>query len=645
MYKRILVLSFVFMLAFSPLSVIAAEVDEANNQAEDTSTEVESEQTDVEGDSEAAENNEETETVKEEADDEEADKEEEADSNEEKETDEEEEVSTFATEDEDLNLSDVFGNASGDIEYDVKKGHYVLNLRAGFTTYKGGQDIENKWVAFALPNGVDIAGDLPTGVVRVFIAGKTGLAVKIPNIQGIGSESVSKEIPLTGEVDDNNPVYNTYMLNVDTEANEFEEIGELRGQREIDFSVMEENPSINLAGEVEGSTEFDGDKIHYFLNLTVDAENRAYENIDDLYVGFDIPEDVKVLDTEDTPEGFEQLNMDDKTIGAVRLPDVKEGESGSVTYRIPVIGKSDAVVESDGIQLFTFEDGLYNPVGNAEGSVHVDYSGMDQAWHFDTKSEVITDYPGVNDNQKGFRFNYSTSNLTVDDVEKVTMEFIVPDEIEIQKPEYIGGQNIDWDGNTATVDLDTIRGAETKYGYFTAVGNTSLTVEQLKDLQVKITLFRDGEEEVVTVDSPFVEGKYDEDDFGTPPKPEPGNGDDDEDEPGDGDNGNGGNDDNGDDNDKPGNDDDGTTPGNGTGDNDGTTPGSGDNGKGSDDDDVTIDVEDGDDTVVDSDTDPTSGDNELPKTATNTYTMMLFGALLILAGGTFVFVRKTALNK
>src|SRR5690625_5042142 len=196
MYKRILVLSFVFMLAFSPMSAIAAEVDEANDRPENEEVDSREATTGEESDEEEA---------SEEGTDDEADTEYEADEageepGEELETgetveeesdanteeveaeEEEEEISTLATDDEDLNLKDIHGTANGDIEYDITSGNYVLGLQAGLSNYAGNQDIENKWVGFAIPNGVRVAGDLHIGVVPIFIAVVRGVSDTVTNI-------------------------------------------------------------------------------------------------------------------------------------------------------------------------------------------------------------------------------------------------------------------------------------------------------------------------------------------------------------------------------------------------------------------------------------------------------------------------------
>src|SRR5690625_3415730 len=501
MYKRILVLSFVFMLAFSPISAIAAEVDETNDRAEneevestsdeDSNEEEESEDREGEANNNSVEEADEPEEEPEAEQEETGETEEESDANTE-EVEAEEEISTLATDDEDLNLKDIHGTANGDIEFDISSGSYKLELQAGLSNYASNQDIENKWVGFAIPNGVNVVGELPSGVVRIQIAGKNGLAVKVPNIRGIGGENVYHDIHLTGEVDDNDPVLNMFLLNVDTEAGQYESIGEISGQRGIDFSVMETDPSIDMTGSITGETKFDSsqEKVYYLLDVTVNAENNTANDLEDMYVAFDLPDSVQMLNNEDTPEEARPISLDGGTAIALKLPTLEEGsDNQTITYSIPVIGMSDEVVQSDTINLYTFSESGYNEAGQFPGSITVDFSGMNEPWYFDVKNEVITDYPGVNDNQKGFRFNYTTKNLTLDDVDEVVMEFVVPDGITIEKPQYIGsGVDIDWNGNVATVTLGDLRGGAGYYGYFTAVGTTSKSISELLDTEVTVTL-------------------------------------------------------------------------------------------------------------------------------------------------------------
>src|SRR5699024_3761729 len=185
-------------LAFSPVAAIAAEVNEANNDANENE-EVESTHSDeveestedgsavieadeVEGNEEDTieiEELEDADPVAEENNNEEATEEEAGEEDNAAETveaDEEEEISTLATADEDLNLGDIWGTANGDITFDIASGNYILELQAGLSNYTNSQDIVNKWVGFAIPNGVRVVGELPSGVVQIFIAGKSGLA-------------------------------------------------------------------------------------------------------------------------------------------------------------------------------------------------------------------------------------------------------------------------------------------------------------------------------------------------------------------------------------------------------------------------------------------------------------------------------------
>ena len=48
---------------------------------------------------------------------------------------------------------------------------------------------------------------------------------------------------------------------------------------------------------------------------------------------------------------------------------------------------------------------------------------------------MIPDYPGVQGNQVGFNFKYEAKNIDVAEVEKVKIEFNVPNDITIEKPE------------------------------------------------------------------------------------------------------------------------------------------------------------------------------------------------------------------
>lgn len=657
MLKKMSTLGLVLLLAFSPVATIAAETieedstDETDQTTLDETTDTE-EATEDPGEGEETSKPDEATSEEENAveeDDNNAEAENEAEEAEANATDnateeettanegaEEEESATEEEEnddaDEELNLRDVFGNASGEIKYDFNKGYYVLHLRSGITNFHTNQEIKDKWVAFTLPNGVYMSdeGEIPSGVVRIGIAGKSGLAVKIPDVKSSGSETVTLDIPLAGVEDDNDPHLNMYLLDVDVNAGSYEEIGQLRGQRKIDFSVMTDPVELDLHGSITGKTEFDEDKGYHFLNVTVKAENQTDDNVKDIYVAFDLPEDVRVITNEHSPSNVTGIRKDDGGRAvALKLPELPQGDEKEVTYRIPVVGVSKAVVESNTIPVYRITDSGYTDIGEFEGYVKVDFSDMDVEWKFTAKSEIITDYPGLSGNEFGFRFNYEVKNINLDDVEKVELEFVVPNDIKIQKPVYndsLGNADISWKGNTARVTLGDLEGASGWKGYFTATGTSSKSLNQLKDLDVTVTLYRDGETIVKTIKAPFVFGTYDDDGFG--------------DDDGNDDNGTGG-----------GNNGTGGDNGNG-----GNKGGTGDNGKGSTNDgggtgsddnsggDVKVTVDGGDDSSNDSKVTVGSSDSDkggnLPKTATNTYTMLLIGFIVVVAGGSLMFFRK-----
>ena len=147
------------------------------------------------------------------------------------------------TADEDLKLGEIHGTAysSEDIEYDDDKGYYVLNLLVGLLNYESSQDLDEKWVAFALPDGVTVPDveEVPSGMVVVTLPDDhTGVAFKVPNVKGMSEQNYTVELPLVGEPDDNNPNKNLYLYNVDGNQNSAELIGEIRSTRDFDFTEM-----------------------------------------------------------------------------------------------------------------------------------------------------------------------------------------------------------------------------------------------------------------------------------------------------------------------------------------------------------------------------------------------------------------------
>src|SRR5699024_7128571 len=161
-------------------------------------------------------------------------------------TDNDHSIEDEATSDEELKLGEIHGVADQreDMEYDAQKGYYVIELSAGLYNYTNTQDVDEKWVACALPDGVSVpeVEEIPSGLVTVTLPDEhTGVALKVPNVKGIGSESFTLELPLTGEPDDNDPNENLYLYNVDGNQEQAALIGEIKSNRDIDFSVMEDN--------------------------------------------------------------------------------------------------------------------------------------------------------------------------------------------------------------------------------------------------------------------------------------------------------------------------------------------------------------------------------------------------------------------
>ncbi len=150
------------------------------------------------------------------------------------------------TKDEDLNLKEIHGTASESkdgFEYDKEHGYHILHLQVGLTNYTSSNVFKEKWIAFALPNGVSVpdVDEVPSGIVIVTLPdGHEGVAVKIPTIDGIDSETLFLELPLIGEPDDNDPNNNLYLYNADGNEHSSQLIGEINSQRDIDFTQLEE---------------------------------------------------------------------------------------------------------------------------------------------------------------------------------------------------------------------------------------------------------------------------------------------------------------------------------------------------------------------------------------------------------------------
>lgn len=556
--------------------------------------------------------------------------------------------------DEDLDLTKIYGAITQpygtSIQYDFNKGYYVLELQAGLNNMSDNQVLTNKWVAFALPDGVELAyTDVPAGVVQLPVNEKNGLAIKVPDVQeSPDSKYVYLDIPLIGEPNDNDPVENLYLYNVNVDERTYEDLGQIKSQRNIDFSPMEGTPEIDIDANLNGAATFNEDG-YYVLDLTVQAENNSGVDVNSIYAGFTLPDGVAIIEPDNypVPDGIELLNLGDGVQAvAVKLPELGSEDNGEITYQIPLIGKTDSNVTSSTITAYTI-NGSYQEVGQLNGSVHIDLSDMDETWDFNAESQIVRDFPGLENNQFGLRFGFNTKNLTVDDIDRVKVEFQVPNALTVHEPDSysrgsipdslkgflndgltLGSEELDitWDGNKATINLDTIEGASTYQGFFTAFAESNASLDNLEGLDVTVTLYQNGEEIVQELNVPFEIVSYDG-----------------EDDPDENNNQNDGNDENTNNDNNSDQDSNNNNVGNENKDESNNTedkkaPVSEDNDE--DNDSQTGNEEDDSATVsVESSSDNGDG-SELPQTATNMYNFLLFGAILLTAGGALLFTRN-----
>src|SRR5699024_6624957 len=130
-------------------------------------------------------------------------------------------------------------------------------------------------------------------------------------------------------------------------------------------------------------------------DVTVDATNHAEETLENIYAGLELPEGVRVL--EDVPGGVEVIEGE----LLLQLPELETGETEEVNYQVPMLGQTDEVVEASTINAYTVVDNTYDEAGQMDGTVNVDFSSMDEAWNFEAESQIVTDFPGLPENQFG----------------------------------------------------------------------------------------------------------------------------------------------------------------------------------------------------------------------------------------------------
>ncbi|QQK81408.1 DUF5011 domain-containing protein [Salicibibacter cibi] len=310
-------------------------------------------------------------------------------------------------------------------------------------------------------------------------------------------------------------------------------------------------------------------------------------------------------DFEDVDPGVEATDEEDGDLTDAIDVDTSEldtSEPGeyTVTYSVENSGGESASVERDVI-VIVIED-----------------EDEDGEWVFDATGQIVTGVPGLEASEFVMNFGFDASNFTSEDVDSVNIEFDVPSDITVHEPdEYIEGEipesledffeeegiegfeslDIEWDGNTATIDLDTMASDEGYHGFFNGFGESNQALEELGD--VTVTLFGDDDEEITQIDVPFEIVEFDGD----------------VDEP--------------------------VTPGNGGTENGDSADGEDGTGNGGS-------TDESDDTSGDSErTDDESADEvggALPDTASNNPLMALIGLGIAALGAASIFVRKKLLT-
>lgn len=285
-----------------------------------------------------------------------------------------------------------------------------------------------------------------------------------------------------------------------------------------------------MKGSISGQvSSFDVEKGYYTLSVNVNVTNNSTQAIENIYAGLDIPEDIMILATDETPDGIEIL--DDEGVGnvlAVSLDKISAGETKNVSLDIPVIGKTTGEGLTNSVNIYRI-DGTFDPIGPISGTSNLDYGSMNQAMYFDGKAQAVTDFPGLADNQFGMQFGFKLQNLTLENVDNVNIEFIVPKGVKIHEPDgykegdtpdalddFLGGGDLglgttsldlDWNGNTATVDIGAVESGTMFQGFFSAIGESAQSLNAIKELKVKITL-TSGDVVVEEITTPIELVKY-----------------------------------------------------------------------------------------------------------------------------------------
>ncbi|MGG3889819.1 hypothetical protein [Metabacillus fastidiosus] len=261
-----------------------------------------------------------------------------------------------------------------------------------------------------------------------------------------------------------------------------------------------------LSGSISAFNEKEG---HYYLNVKVNITNRSLYDLEDTYVGFSLPKDIRVLETGDASV-FELFEGDNGANNlAIKLPKMKAGAVKGINVKVPVVGKTSVKAVNSSLELFVISPEGYVSLGKISGNANVNYANLKEEWHFNGIAQALTDFPGLPKNHFGMQFGFKLQNLTIEKVNNMKVEFIVPNGVKIHKPdqyeeadipealkEFVNRETgdisealtINWSGNTAKINIGAVDGGHTYQGFFSAVGESKLSLDVIKGLKVKIIL-------------------------------------------------------------------------------------------------------------------------------------------------------------
>lgn len=558
-------------------------------------------------------------------------------------------------------------------------GYYELALTTTiFNCYQNPDD--DGYVGFKLPEGIEVIEQLLPEGVEVHDG---SVYINYPEIASHDHVTIETVIPVNGEageaVQDRAGRYLAaqssdgyiWIDNLTAVAIDFSEVEPTEVPdipEDPDNSDTPETEEIPLQDATEaldgaitgGITGFDVENGTYNLELDVAVTNSSDQPVigeEEIYVGFVIPEGLTVIQNDENVIGLD-VDNNSQTIEEILVSvplegTIEPGEMVSRTVNVPLLGLAGENVSDSPLALYRSTGLGFEPVIQLSGNTNIDFSAMNEEWSFSAKSQIVRNFPGLEGNYFGLQFAFNLQNLTIEDADQVSVEFIVPDGMVVHEPDAytegsipaaledflsIGtgsGEDLDitWDGNTATINLDVVEGASGYEGFFSAYGESSQSIDQLEGLQVVVTLYQNGDEVAKELFVPFEIVNYEGE------SEEPEENEDKEQDPAPVNGGNGITPGKGDQNSQEDNDKQGTpskdaderdTNGSTDADEDNVTIGEKSESKSGSDD----DSDQATTTATDSD------DNTLPQTATNMFNILLAGVLLIALGAGIVFIRK-----